>query len=86
MLEVFIKIVMTQITPNHDNCNNSPTPSESTYYLSELLTTKGKKIYDPSKTDKYSQFGEINTKCIDNNIPEGRLQTCDPLDDHQHVM
>ena len=72
--------------PEHENCEELTTPSSSSYYLSELLTTKGKKIYDPTKTDKYSKFGELNSKCIDNNIPEGRLDTCDPLDDHQPCL
>ena len=68
--------------PEHENCNLGPSPSAS-YHLSELITTKGRKKYNPSKTDKYSKFGDLDGECIDNNVPEGRMEECDPLDDFQ---
>uniref|UniRef100_A0A6C0JC04 Apple domain-containing protein n=1 Tax=viral metagenome TaxID=1070528 RepID=A0A6C0JC04_9ZZZZ len=67
--------------PNHDSC--SPSISSSTLHLAELITTKGNKKYDADKSDKYSKFGDLDGKCIDNNIPDGRNIECDPLDNQQ---
>ena len=71
--------------PNHKKCldNISLSPSPNEFYLSELITNQGNKIYNPNNKDKYSNFGELNGKCIKNNIPEGRIQECDPLDEIQ---
>ena len=68
--------------PKHENCSESPGESKS-YHLSELITTKGRKKYDKSIDNKYSNFGDLDGKCIDNNAPEGRMGNCDPLDDFQ---
>lgn len=68
--------------PDHDNCPEGPSPSTS-YHLSELITTKGRKKYNKNKKGKYSNFGDLDGKCIDNNIPDGRMDNCDPLDDFQ---
>ena len=64
--------------PNYESC--APGPS---HHLSELITNKGKRVYDSSKTDKESNFGNLEGKCIKMNIPEGRMGDCDPFDDHQ---
>lgn len=67
--------------PKHDSC--SPSISSSTLHLAELITTKGNKKYEADKSDKYSKFGDLDGKCIDNNIPDGRNIECDPLDNQQ---
>ena len=68
--------------PKKDSCVEGPNESPE-YHLAELITNNGNKIYDETKDDKYSNFGELDGKCIENNIPEGKMEDCDALDNHQ---
>ena len=68
--------------PKNDQCVEGPGESPE-YHLAELITNNGNKIYDETKNDKYSNFGELDGNCIKNNIPEGKMEDCDALDNHQ---
>ena len=63
-----------------DNASCAPGPS---HHLAELITNKGNKVYDASKSGRDSNFGNLMGKCIPMNIPKGRMKDCDPLDELQ---
>lgn len=64
--------------PNYESC--APGPS---HHLAELITNKGNKVYDASKNDIESNFGNLKGNCIEMNIPEGEMKECDAEDEQQ---